>query len=121
MIAFRETLTDIVEKVGGGLGAVIMGYDGIAIEEYIREQKTCDIQLLAVEYATLLKEVKRTVSVLKTGDMDEMTISTELTRAIVRIINDEFFILLALDKEGNYGKGRFLLKRVAPLLREELQ
>ena len=30
MISFRDTLADIVNNVGGGLGAVIMGYDGIA-------------------------------------------------------------------------------------------
>jgi len=29
----KNTLKEIVEKVGGGLGAVIMWYDGIPIEE----------------------------------------------------------------------------------------
>ena len=121
MISFRETLVEIVEKVGGGLGAVIMGYDGIPIDEYISDQRTCDVQLMAVEYATLLKEVKRTVAVLRTGEMEEITIATALASVIVRIINDEFFILLVIDKDGNYGKGRFLLRRAAPLLRDELR
>lgn len=121
MISFRETLVEIVNKVEGGLGAVIMGYDGIAIEEYIADHRTCDVQLLAVEYATLLKEVKRTVSVLKTGEMEEMTIATAVARVIVRIINDEFFILLVTERDGNYGKGRFLLRRAVPSLRDELQ
>lgn len=121
MISFRDTLADIVNSVGGGLGAVIMGYDGIAIEEYTPEQTVCDMPLVAVEYATLLKEVKRTVSVLKTGEMEEMTVITAMVNVIVRIINDEFFLILAMDKNGNHGKGRFLLRRAVPLLQEELQ
>lgn len=120
-MSFRETLRDIVENVNGGVGAVIMGYDGIAIEEYIKTDSQFDVQLLAVEYATLLKEIKRTVEVLKAGDMEEIGITTGLSNAVVRVINDDFFLVLALERDGNYGKGRYLLKRAAPTLREELQ
>lgn len=120
MISFRDTLAGVVDNVGNGIGAVIMGYDGIAIDEYILQQEMCDIQLLAVEYATLLKEVQRTMEVLKTGRMEEMTISTDRTSAVVRVLNDEFFFILVLDRNGNFGKARYLLRRTVPLLREEL-
>ncbi|RNC69852.1 MAG: roadblock/LC7 domain-containing protein [Desulfuromonadales bacterium] len=117
---FRETLKGIVESVEGGLGAVIMGYDGIAIDEYIRNDETMDLHLMAVEYATIMKEVCRTVEVLKTGEMEEMTVNTGRSRVIVRIINDAFFLLLTLAPEGNYGKGRYLLRRDALALRDSL-
>ena len=103
----RNTLKEIVEKVGGGVGAVIMGYDGIPIEEYI-EEGIFDVQMLAVEYANVLKEVKRTIEVLKTGEMEEIIITTGLSRIIIRSVNEDFFIMLALDSDGNYGKGRYL-------------
>ena len=106
----RDTLKEIVEKVGGGVGAVIMGYDGIPIEEHIKEG-LFDVQILAVEYANVLKEVKRTIDVLKTGEMEEIIITTGLSRIIIRSISEDFFIMLALDSDGNYGKGRYLLKR----------
>jgi len=115
----RNTLKEIVEKVGGGVGAVIMGYDGIPIEEYI-EEGIFDVQMLAVEYANVLKEVKRTIEVLKTGEMEEIIITTGLSRIIIRSVNEDFFIMLALDSDGNYGKGRYLLKSEVPKLREEL-
>lgn len=120
-MSFRETLKGVVDNVGGSLGAVIMGYDGIAIEEYINAESPFDVQLLAVEYATLLGEVKRTVEVLKAGELEEITITTGLSRAVARVINDDFFLVLALGRDGNYGKGRYLLQREAPKLREELQ
>lgn len=120
-MSFRETLKVLVGNVEGGQGAVIMGYDGIPIDEYIKDDVSLDVQLLSVEYATLLKEIKRTIDVLKTGDMEEVSITTGLSRIIVRPVNQDFFVVLVLKKEGNFGKGRYLLKRDAPKIAEELQ
>jgi predicted regulator of Ras-like GTPase activity (Roadblock/LC7/MglB family) len=121
LMSFRETLKVLVGNVEGGQGAVIMGYDGIPIDEYIKDDVSLDVQLLSVEYATLLKEIKRTIDVLKTGDMEEVSITTGLSRIIVRPVNQDFFVVLVLKKEGNFGKGRYLLKRDAPKIAEELQ
>ncbi|RII27204.1 MAG: GTPase [Geobacter sp.] len=120
-MSFKITLKTIVESVEGGVGAIIMGYDGIEIDAYGLEDSALDVQLLAVEYATVLKEVKKTVEVLKSGDMEEVTIATSLYRVLVRAINDEFFVVLVLLSDGNYGKGRYLLKRETPALLAGLQ
>jgi len=119
-MSFRESLESIVAQIDGAIGAVIMGYDGIAIDEYIRVDEELDVQLLAVEYATLLKEIKRTVDVLQTGAMEEVSISTGEVRIAIRAISEEFFIVLLLQADGNFGKGRYLLRLHAPLLRDEL-
>jgi len=118
-MGLRGSLQEIVEKVGGGVGALIMGYDGIPIEEYILASDF-DVQLMAVEYVNVMKEVKRSLDVLKTGDLEEILISTEQSRIIIRSICEDYFIMLTLNADGNYGKGRYLLKREIPRLREEL-
>jgi len=118
---FKSILQGIVEEAGGGLGGVVMGYDGIAIEEYQAQPDRLDVHLLAVEYASVLKEIKRTVGVLQTGDLEEVSIVSELVRVIVRGVSDDFFVALVLAADGNYGKGRYLLKRDAWKLREALQ
>ncbi len=120
-MSFRDSLKDIVENVGGGLGAVIMGYDGIPIDEYVKEDGALDVQLLTAEYAAVLKEIKRTAEVLKAGALEEVSINTELSIAIVRVINDDFFVVLVMVSGGNFGKGRFLLRREGPKLAEALQ
>lgn len=118
---FKETLQAVVDNLGGALGAVVMGYDGIAIEDYIKEDSSIDMHLLTAEYAAVLKEVKRTVDVLKSGLLQEVSINTESSTAIARVINDDFFVLLVINKDGNYGKGRFLLRREVPKLADALQ
>jgi predicted regulator of Ras-like GTPase activity (Roadblock/LC7/MglB family) len=114
----REILKNIVENVPGGLGSVVMGYDGIPIDEYVKSSPDVDIPLLAVEYATVMKEIKKTVNVLKIGDMVETTINTESLMAIIHVIDEDLFVVLVVGIEGNFGKGRYLLKLKAPQLRE---
>ena len=118
---FDETLKSVVEATSGGVGAVIMGYDGIPIDEYIIEDAGFDVQLLSVEYSNVVKEIRRAVEVLKTGMMEEVAITTDLSRVLIRVINEDYFLLLLLAHGGNFGKGRFYLKKYAPLLREYLQ
>ena len=120
-MSFREKLKSIVESTDRALGAVIMGYDGIAIDEYIVQNTTIDVTLLSVEYSTLLKEIKRTVDVLKTGNLEEVDIFTGEIGIVIRAVSEEFFLVLLLEKEGNFGKGRYLLKLNASAFAELLQ
>src|SRR5665647_1711311 len=109
-MSLRDLLNATVQSVDGALAAAIMGYDGIPIDEVTVEQSEFDMQLLSVEYATLLKEIKRAVEIIKMGDLEEVTISTTRTCVVVRVLNDDLFAALIMNRDGNIGKGRYLLK-----------
>ena len=109
-MSLRDSLNTIVQSVDGALSAIIMAYDGIPIDEVTVEQSEFDIQLLSVEYATVLKEIKRAVEVIKMGDLEEVFISTTRTCVVVRVLNDDLFAALIMSRDGNIGKGRYLLK-----------
>lgn len=109
-MSLSDALNTIVRGVDGSLAAVIMAYDGIPIEEVIVEQSEFDMQLLTVEYATVLKEIKRAVDVIKMGDLEEVSISTSRTCVVVRVLNDDLFAALIMSRDGNIGKGRYMLK-----------
>ncbi|HIJ88986.1 MAG TPA: roadblock/LC7 domain-containing protein [Desulfuromonadales bacterium] len=109
-MSLRDALNCIVQSVDGTLAAIIMAYDGISIDEITVENTEIDMQLLSVEYAAVLKEIKRAVNVIKMGDLEEVSISTSRTCVIVRILNDDIFTALIMNLDGNIGKGRYMLK-----------
>jgi predicted regulator of Ras-like GTPase activity (Roadblock/LC7/MglB family) len=109
-MSLRDSLKTIVENVDGSLAAIIMAYDGIPIDEVTVDQSEFDMQLLSVEYATVLKEIKRAVDVIKMGVLEEVSISTSRTCVVVRVLNDDLFVALIMSRDGNIGKGRYLLK-----------
>jgi len=117
---FESALRAIVEETSGGVAAVLMGYDGIAVEQYFQPREGVELQLIAVEYANVLKEIKKTVEILNIGRMEEVSIKTSNFFVVIYTLTDEYFVALTLERDGNFGKGRYLLRREAPGLREAL-
>jgi len=110
---FSEILERIVTETDGGLDAVLMGYDGIAIDQFCLPGEQADLQLVAIEYANVLKEIRKTTEILDIGDMEEVAIKTERYQVVVRIITPEYFVAMTLRRNGNFGKARYLLTREA--------
>jgi len=111
---FQQALQTIVEQTRGGIGAVLLGYDGISIDQYFQPVDGVDLQLIAVEYANILKEIKKTAEILESGVMEEVAIKTERFYVIIRVLNDEYFVALTIQRDGNFGKARYLMLREAP-------
>jgi predicted regulator of Ras-like GTPase activity (Roadblock/LC7/MglB family) len=109
-MSIRDTLKDVVENVEGALAAMIMAYDGIPIDEIAVSQSEFDLQSLSVEYATVLKEIKRAAELVKAGAMEEVSIVTNRTRVAFRVLNEDLFAVLIMTRDGNFGKGRYLLR-----------
>ncbi len=119
-MSYRDALKSLTESVDGALAAVIMGYDGISIDEYMPGGLPFDPQLVAVEYANLLRDIRRTVDLLENGTMEEVAIATDRVRVLVRVINADFFLVLIMSSGGNFGKGRYLICRESLRLKGEL-
>jgi len=118
-MAFQEILQDIVTNVEGGLAGVVMGMDGITVDSYTSPAFPFDLQVLGVESATLMREIKRAAEALRSGSLREISFITEGATVILRALTDEYFVALVLSPNGNFGKGRYLLKRAGPRLMAE--
>ena len=115
----KDSLNSLIKSVDGSLAAIIMAYDGISIDEVIVKWPALDMQLLFVEYAAILRAVKHAVDVIKMGDLEEVSVSTTGVCVIVRVLNDDLFAALVLNRDGNTGKGRHLLAlKSVEILRE---
>jgi predicted regulator of Ras-like GTPase activity (Roadblock/LC7/MglB family) len=117
---FKEALREIVDKTDGGIAGLLMDSSGIAIESYARDDAPFDITTIGVEYGVLLGSIKRAAEMLEAGTANEVAISTDRMITIIRTLGSEYFLALALSPEGNFGKGRFLMRTAAPKLLAEL-
>lgn len=117
---FKDILEKIVDSCSGGIGAVLMGYDGIAVEQYARQDNPLDLNLVGIEYSNVAKEIGRAADVLNVGELQEVSIKTENFYIILHALTDEYFVALVLRHSGNFGQGRYLLLREATNLRQEL-
>lgn len=119
---FKKTLEGIVEKTEGSLGALIMGLDGIAVEQVIpRPGQEANLDVAAAELTTLIRSTQVTGRNTGLGEVGEIVISFESMNVIVRLLSSEYFLLLAVSPGSNLGRGRFELRRAGLELAKEFQ
>jgi predicted regulator of Ras-like GTPase activity (Roadblock/LC7/MglB family) len=117
---FKEALRKVVDNVEGGIAGLVMGFDGIAVDSYNREGPQVDITTVGMEFSFILTQMKKAAETLEVGAATEISIKAEKLTIVVRMLNKEYFLALALAPEGNFGKGRYLMRMVAPRLQAEL-
>lgn len=118
---FKESLKRIVTNCSGGVGAVLMGYDGIGIDQYVVDKNTLDLNLVGIEYSNVTKEIANAADILNIGALQEVSIKTDHYYMIIHSLTDEYFVALMVERTGNYGQGRYLLKRESYTLRMGLE
>jgi predicted regulator of Ras-like GTPase activity (Roadblock/LC7/MglB family) len=117
---FKEPLQKIVDNVEGGMAGLVMGFDGISVESYTREGHKIDINTVGMEFSFILTQVRKAAEILDVGGINEIAIRAEKLTIVIRVLNSDYFLALALSPEGNFGKGRYLMRVVAPKLQAEL-
>jgi len=115
---FADILKAVVNGTEGALGALVVGVDGIPVEEY-SVSGDVDLQSMTVEYSTLLKEIEKGSQAAQLGTTKEVTVIADKAMIMLRRLNDEYFMVLIIRPDGNFGKGRFLLRMSVPKLLSE--
>lgn len=117
-MSFSDTLSGIVNRVDGAVSAMIIGTDGIPVEEYALE-KIIDLNALGAETSQMMKDIKFAAENLGLGEAKEFSIISDLCGIIMRKINDDYFLALVIKPNGNYGKGRFVMRSAVVHLARE--
>jgi predicted regulator of Ras-like GTPase activity (Roadblock/LC7/MglB family) len=117
-MSFLEILKDTVDRVDGAVSAMIIGSDGISVEEYAKE-KLVDLTGLSAEASAMIKDINLAADNLGLGEAKEFSIISDLCGIVMRKINSEYYFALIIKPDGNYGKGRFVLRTAIPKLQGE--
>lgn len=117
-MSFLEVLKDSVDKVDGAVSAMIIGIDGMSVQEYARE-KLVDLTGLSAEASAMIKDISLAADNLGLGEAREFSIISDRCGIIMRKINTDYYLALVIKPDGNYGKGRFILKTAIPKLEGE--
>ena len=109
---FKEMLEDIVERTEGSLGALIMGTDGIAVEKVLGEAgMEANLDVAAAEFTSLVRGAQRAGNDTGLGGLRELVISLESAVMLMRLLSRDYFVVLAMNSQGNIGRGRFELRK----------
>lgn len=124
-MSFEGILEKMVSDCSGAVGVALMGNDGIAVAEF-----TCDTDDIGelsegasaagIEFGRILDEIRKASDGINGGRLEESLVGLERYWLLFRVVDEEFFLVMALLPSGNIGKARYLLRRHLALLRAEL-
>lgn len=115
---FKDVLASIRDKVDGALAVSLIGLDGIAIESVNPGKVPLDV--LGAEFGGFIKSIRLSNTELNTGAVEQFSLVTEKYVTFLSAVTDEYFVLLVMKPDGNYGRARFELARAKHVLRDEL-
>ena len=117
-MTFTEVLKETVDRVEGAVSSMIIASDGIPVEEYVSE-RLIDLAGLGAEASAMIRDIGYAAENLGLGEAREFSIISDRCGIIMRKINPEYYMALVIRPDGNYGKGRFVLKSAVPKIEGE--
>jgi len=109
---FKDALQEILNRTEGSLGVLIMGLDGIPVERAWRDDEfRSNFDIAVAEYTSLIKKANQSNGDTGLGGLNEITVSNRNAVFIMRLLGDDYFLALIMSPEGNFGRGRYELRK----------
>jgi predicted regulator of Ras-like GTPase activity (Roadblock/LC7/MglB family) len=116
-----EHIEKIVAGTPGAIGAILMGFDGIAVVQHLAPgYEEVDIESLAMEFSFRITELRKAAQSLDMGDVNDITLRGTSRTLVCRVLSEDYFVAVVLAEPGHLGKGRWLLRSASSQLVEDL-
>jgi len=116
---FLEQLSRISDRIGGVLALSLVAKDGIPVES-VSSDPELDIEVLAAELVSQARSITDNHRDLAVGEVHQLSVLTDRLTLIVSSVTRDYYLLLVLGPEGNYGRARFELRRARLALERDL-
>ena len=85
---FRDVLREVVDRTEGGIAGLLMGFDGIPVENYVKDGASSTSRASAWSTASSSRRSGRRPSMLEAGAAKEVSIQAERLTTVIRLLND---------------------------------
>lgn len=117
---FIKILTTLVEKTPQAIGAIVVDWEGEAVQEFCR----CDpyeVRCIAAHQEIILKRLSILHQTLDGGAMESVSITTSTHQLIIGPINREYFLALHIHKNPAAAYALYNFQTALAVLRREFE
>jgi len=116
---FLDRLSQISNRIGGTLALSLVAKDGMRVES-VSSDPDLDLEVLAAELISQVRSITENHRDLDVGEVQQLSVTTDRLTLMVSSVAADYYLLLVLGPEGNYGRARFELRRARLLLESDL-
>jgi predicted regulator of Ras-like GTPase activity (Roadblock/LC7/MglB family) len=116
---FLDQLSRISNRIEGALALSLVAKDGMPVES-VSSDPDLDLEALAAELVAQVRSITENHRELDVGEVQHLSVMTDRLTLMVSSVAADYYLLLVLGPEGNYGRARFELRRARLLLEADL-
>lgn len=117
-MSFRRVLEEIRGSVEGTLAVSLLGLDGIPIDSI--NPGGLPLESISAEFASFFKGLSLANTELDTGEIQQFSVVTDRYMTFLSAVTSDYFLLVILSTDGNYGRARYELAKAKFKLQDEL-
>ena len=119
MAGIKELLKEMAGEMDGVLAIQVTGMDGITIA--LHNPTGTDVEAFSAKFAMVMKLVEKSVDSLKgMGDFEENLVQSQNAWILTRFITPQYYVGIAVSREGTLGNVRLVAQRYLEQLRKSL-
>ncbi|HEY3309124.1 MAG TPA: roadblock/LC7 domain-containing protein [Desulfuromonadaceae bacterium] len=96
---FQSILKELVERTPQSIGAILVDWEGEAVQEYCHCDPY-DIRFLAAHQGIILSRLKEIPDEVHGGQVEDIVITTNDNHLIIGTINQEYALAMSIGRSG---------------------
>lgn len=118
-MSFKLVLEHLLQQVPGALGAIIVDWEGEAVDHAAR-MDSYELQVLGAHKGVILANLREAVRRLGDEEIEEIVISTAVSQTLILPVTPEYALILTLARGEGLGRALFEGRRCAAELRRDI-
>jgi predicted regulator of Ras-like GTPase activity (Roadblock/LC7/MglB family) len=115
-----QPLKDLVGKVPGATGAVLIDNEGEAITHFSAANQDERVRLIGAYHRIWLNDCVKLTQQMRLGKLDHLIQRYETGIVAVKALKDNYALVLIGEREMYLGQGLFHLEAIGRLINEDL-
>ena len=117
---FKSLLHRLLEDIPGALGAIIVDWEGEAVDQVARTSEY-DIKVLGAHSGIILSQLREALLRTEGGDLDGVVIRTDQNKILISPLTEDYLLLLQLGPQAIAARATYRMGRCVDELRSEFE
>ncbi|MCK5913627.1 MAG: roadblock/LC7 domain-containing protein [Desulfuromusa sp.] len=117
---FKTLLRRLLEDIPGALGAIIIDWEGEAVDQVTRTDEY-DIKVLGAHSGIILSLLREALSRVDSGDLEEVVIRTDYNKTLMVPLTEDYLLIVQLDAAAIAARAAYKMRRCVDELRSEFE
>lgn len=117
---FKFIVQDLVQSTVGATGAILIDWEGEAVEFYSPVASEFDIKILGAHQNIVFSRIREIRQRVSLQNVDNVVITTDQQHCILGAVGDDYTLVTVLERNALVGRALVNVQRTVRLLEKEI-